>query len=113
MKVVWLTAAESQLEDIYEFEARRSPVYAAKVYNDIIDAADKYLALPVSTARELSLNDLPREYRRIIVMRKYKIIYRPDPVTGRMVVVSVWDCRRDPAFLRASVMRADTSAIPK
>jgi plasmid stabilization system protein ParE len=108
MKVVWLAAAESQLDDIYEFEARRNPVYAAKVYNDIIDAADRYLTLPMSPARELSLDNLPREYRRLIVMRKYKIIYRLDPVAKRIVVVSVWDCRRDPAFLRASVMKGDT-----
>jgi plasmid stabilization system protein ParE len=106
MKVVWLAAAESQLEDIYEFEARRNPVYAARVYNDIVDAADRYLVLPASTAREPSLDDLPGEYRRFIVMRKYKIIYRFDSARGRVVVVSVWDCRRDPAMLRASVMRS-------
>jgi plasmid stabilization system protein ParE len=108
MKVVWLAAAEQQLEEIYEFEARKNPRYAANVYNNIIEAMDKYLGhYSLLTARELSLDDMPREYRRIIVMRKYKVIYRLDSVSERIVVVSVWDCRRDPAMLREIVVKAE------
>jgi plasmid stabilization system protein ParE len=103
MKVVWMDVAEDQLEGIYEFEAQKNPKYAANVYNDIIEAADKYLILPDSAAREPSLEDMPRVYRKLVVMRRYKIIYRQDSVHKRVVVVSVWDCRRDPDALRRSV----------
>jgi plasmid stabilization system protein ParE len=108
MKIVWLAAAEEQLEDIYEFEAQRNPKYAADVYNNIIEAADRSLVLPGSHSRELSLDDLPMEYRKLIVMRRYKVIYRKDTVAERVVVVSVWDCRRDPVRLRKMVLNSET-----
>ncbi len=98
-------SAEDQLDEIFEFEARKNPRYAADIYNAIIDATDRLLSFPEMAAREPSLADESKPYRALVVSRKYKVIYRFDPEAGQIVVVSVWDCRQNPGTLKEKVSK--------
>ena len=100
MRVIWPTDAEDQLEEIFEFESQKDPAYAADVYNTIIEEADKLAALPEMASKELSLEDVPGEYRSLIIQSRYKVIYRFYPDAEEIMVASVWDCRQDPETLK-------------
>ncbi len=51
--------------------------------------------------KEPLLDDIPGEYRSLVVARRYKIVYRI--VEEGIFVIAVFDCRRDPDALRRSV----------
>ena len=48
-------------------------------------------------AKEWLLEEFSREYRSLVVMRKYKVIYF---IEDEIVHISaIWDCRRNPDTL--------------
>jgi plasmid stabilization system protein ParE len=100
-----MTSAVDQLDEIFEFEARKNPRYAADSYNTILEETDRLLSFPEMAARETSLADESKPYRAFVVSRKYKVIYRFDPTVEQIIVVSVWDCRQNPGTLKEKVSR--------
>ncbi len=77
---------------------------AQKLAQKIYDRTRKLEYNPKMGQRELSLDDLPQGYRRL-VEEHYKVIYYI--VDDVIWVVDVWDCRRNPAVLREGVVGAE------
>jgi len=100
MKVIWLDAAQEQMEEIYEFLAQQNPKAAVEIYNEIIEEADRLAGFPEMASLEQSLREEAKSYRSLIVRRTYKAIYRIDAKSEKVVIVSVWDCRQDPETLK-------------
>jgi plasmid stabilization system protein ParE len=105
MKVVWLKAAQKQLDEIYDFMAQQSARAAISIYNDIIDETDKLCLFPEMAALEPLLEGEAYSYRSLIVRRTYKVVYRVNKDLEEIIVASVWDCRRDPDKLQKSVQK--------
>jgi plasmid stabilization system protein ParE len=104
MVVVWIPGAEKRLRGIYSFYKKRAgEETATKIVSRIRERAN---ALGRTSSRghiELLLEDMPGELRSVVVKRIHKIIYM---IEGEFVfIVSVFDCRQDPAKLRRSVIR--------
>lgn len=100
MEVAWSPTAGNQLDEIFTFEMKRSQRFAAKVYKAVVEQTEGLAIFPEKGAKELSLECLQLEYRRIVVLRRYKVIYRFNPSEERVDVVAVWDCRQNPETLR-------------
>jgi hypothetical protein len=48
---------------------------------------------------EPSLSGRSETFRALLVRNQYKIIYYVDELAGEVVIVTVWDCRRNPEKL--------------
>jgi plasmid stabilization system protein ParE len=103
MKLIWLKGASDALEDVHDFLARVSVRAAANLYNDILDRAERLAKFPRSASIERMLEGEPEMFRSSVVDRRYKIIYYIEDDTVK--IADVWDCRRDPATLRQSVLQ--------
>jgi plasmid stabilization system protein ParE len=105
MEVKWLTEAEDDLEAIFDhYLSVAGEKTATKIVNRILDYAEILGRMPLAGAVELFLEDQPEGYRRIVVKRLHKIIYFI--ADGKVNISTIFDCRRDPAALRASVLRS-------
>ena len=99
MRVIWMTSAEEQLEDIYNFLAQENIEAAVNIYNTIIEETDR---LPVF--REMAAKEA-MPYRALVVNRTYKVVYRFNPDKEEVIIVAVWDCRRNPQHLKKSIRK--------
>ncbi len=75
---------------------------ARKIVREIYNRTNILATNPRIGQREELLDGLPDEFRRL-VKGNYKIVYAIDETT--VVIVTVWDCRRNPYTLRRSVLR--------
>lgn len=98
MKIVWSLEAVSDLDLIYKFYFEKSPLAASNIYNAIIDEVVVLARFPQIAAVEELLADLPYSFRSLIVLKKYKVIYRIDK--DRIIIDKVWDCRQNPDNLK-------------
>ncbi len=55
---------------------------------------------PSMAAIEPALIELPKTYRSLVVRHIFKIIYRIEEETQKIIIVTIWDCRQDPTQLR-------------
>ena len=54
---------------------------------------------PRSSPEEPLLKKFLRSYRSAIIMKNWKIIYRYDEEYDRIILVDLWDMRRNPKYL--------------
>lgn len=92
--VRWASDAEEDLSRIIDFVLERSPDAASRIFDRIRSAA---LRLESLTERGRVVPELARagvrQYRELIVARRYRLLYRPGPRS--VLVVAVFDGRRD------------------
>ena len=89
--------AEEHLDNIFNFICSVNERAAIDTYNTILDEIDFLAKQPRMAAIELLLEEFPREYRSLVVMRKYRVVYF---IEDEIVHISaVWDCRRNPDTL--------------
>ena len=102
MTVEWTWPAKKRLREIFDYHKEVAGERTVRKIVDGIIGHPRILANnPRSGEREQLLQDQPEEYRRL-VEGKYKIIY----VVGhdKISIINIFDCRRDPAALRESVI---------
>jgi plasmid stabilization system protein ParE len=64
MKIIWLPKAAEHLEDVYDFLHRMNPAAAVRLYNDILDRAEKLSASPLMASAEGLLDGEPERSGR-------------------------------------------------
>lgn len=101
MKVIWTEDARNDLERVYRFLAQVNERAAAKTHNSILAGAGLLASHPKLGKIEPLLDDIPGEYRSLFVGRNYKVIYKC--VENSILIIAIFDCRRDPAALRRNV----------
>ncbi len=101
MTVVWLARADERLTGIFVYLKEVAGVRTAQKITAKIGARTRILAAnPHAGPSEETLADMSEGFR-YLVEGNYKIVYYAE---GEMVyVVTVFDCRRDPAFMRGEV----------
>lgn len=92
-KIIWTNRAKVSLNYIWSFYAGIDPKVADKIINEIIESASN-LKYQEQYQREETLD---KNYRRIIV-RHFKIIYRP--IENGILVLQVFDTRQNPDKLK-------------
>ena len=97
MKIKISRNAEKHLDSIFDFICQDNEKAAIDIYNIILDQIDFLAKQPKMAAIELLLENFPREYRSLVVMRKYRVVYF---IEDEIVHISaIWDCRRNPDSL--------------
>jgi toxin ParE1/3/4 len=73
MRVIWSTEAFKDLDAIYEYIAKDSPIYAQRVVERIISRGEQIAKYPKSGRKTPEMN---RPDIREIIEGSYRIIYR-------------------------------------
>lgn len=89
-----------ELENVLAYTLAEFGGTTVKRFNKEYSKISKRLAThPLSSPTELLLKRFPRLYRSAIIRKNWKIIYRYDDVYDRVVLVDLWDMRRNPQTL--------------
>lgn len=73
-RIIWLPAAQRNLNNVYKFISKKSVQAAIKTHNKLLDAVEPLLNFPQMAPIEPLLEDRDKIYRALVV-DKYKIIY--------------------------------------
>ena len=73
VKIIWLTKANNDLIDIYNYILEDSPYYARKTVNEIIEKVEKLYEFPYM-GRKVSY--APDDEYRELIYKSYRIIYK-------------------------------------
>jgi toxin ParE1/3/4 len=84
VKILWSEPAELDLDDLFDYIARDSPVYAERFVDRIIDAVDKLIEHP-RIGRAVPEGD--SEHVRELVVQDYRVIYAIDDDTINVLAV--------------------------
>lgn len=90
-RIIWLPAAQRNLNNVYKFISKKSVQAAIKTHNKLLDAVEPLLNFPQMAPIEPLLEDRDKIYRALVV-GKYKIIYYFEKNT--IYIAAVWDCRQ-------------------
>ncbi len=101
MKIEWQDPAKRKIQDIFDYyNLTAGARVARKITRRIVESTRILVKNPMGGQREWLLEDMPYEYRRL-VEGYHKVVYRIDGDT--VLIVDIWDCRRDPADLRQNI----------
>ena len=104
MKVILLPKALSRLDDIFDWvKETNSENAAVKVYNSILDELEILEKQPRIAAIEPLLEDFSKQFRSLIIKRRYKAIYYIDEEKDMIFVATIWDCRQNPNNLSKEI----------
>ncbi|MCD7935419.1 MAG: type II toxin-antitoxin system RelE/ParE family toxin [Tannerellaceae bacterium] len=97
-KIVWSVQAAEDLKTIYHFYEVHNRKAARSIYKRIRKETKRLAQYPYMAAIEILLIDEPAEYRSLVVLQKFKVIYVVE--NDKINIAHVWDCRQDPALLQ-------------
>jgi len=92
-EVLWTETAARDLEEIFSYIARDSPINARRVLTKLRTRAEGLTTLPHRGRVVPELRDLSLESWREILERPYRLIYRISEST--VLIMAVLDGRRD------------------
>ena len=101
MKVILLPNALKRLDEIFDWiKTTDNENTASKVYNSILDELEILEKQPYIATIELLLEDLPKQFRSLVINRKFKAVYYIEEQQNTVFVTTIWDCRRNPSDLQ-------------
>ncbi|MGE0502824.1 MAG: type II toxin-antitoxin system RelE/ParE family toxin [Rhizobiaceae bacterium] len=92
VEVVWLDAAEEDLQDTYRYISAENPLAAVRYLEDIVLATMRLADFP-ETARRYNSR------YRVLSVRNHLVFYSFDPPGKEVLIAAVVDGRRDVAAL--------------
>ncbi|MBP5366813.1 MAG: type II toxin-antitoxin system RelE/ParE family toxin [Bacteroidales bacterium] len=102
MNIIWTDKADELLAEIAEFILL---VYGETAHNKFLSEVYETVLLlatnPYMGKIEPSLSDHSICYRSIVVNHINKVVYIAEEES--IVVVAIWDCRRDPYYLASNI----------
>ena len=102
-KIIWSQLAKIQLREIFDYHlAVASERVALRLVEKITSCVNILRDNPQAGSCEESLTAYPQGFR-YLVEGNYKIVYYTTENTT--IIVLVFDCRRDPAKLRKSILK--------
>ena len=104
MRLLWYADAVSDLNEIYDYYVLLNSRAAAMLYNNILEDAEILNSQPFIAPVEPLLEDLPEEYRSLVVAKgRFKLVYY---IENEVVfIVQVFSCRRNPERLKNTILR--------
>ncbi len=101
MNVILLPNALRRLDEIFDWlKTTYSEDTATKTYNSMLDELEILEKFPKIASIEPILEDLPKQFRSLIINQKYKAIYYIEEQNDTVFVATIWNCRRNPADLQ-------------
>lgn len=100
VQLIWSEPAQLDMEEIFRFNNALSPKMAIACAEELIKAGDRLKQMPEMGPVEPTFEHLKRNYRYVLVLRRYKLVYLYE--NGVCSILMVWDCRRNPEQLKGS-----------
>ena len=101
VKVIVTPSAIKDAKEIFSYyESLSSHSFAKKLLKEFIAYARRLELMPEMGPKEPLLEHLNRNYRYVLVQRRYKLIYLYENETCSILMV--WDCRQNPKQLQSS-----------
>ncbi len=94
--VVWSPRATTSLREVYDFINKNSPQGAKRVASELAKLALSLETMPNRFPVEPLLKDESVEFR-FAVKWNYKLIYVVEEDAARVVIVQIFNTRRDPS----------------
>lgn len=99
-QVKWMPNAQSQRKEILHYGLQAFGLNAArKMRESIIHMADLLERNPYMGMQEPLLSHYTYTYRSFVFHANYKLVYRVNEATYTIIVVAIWDTRREPKSL--------------
>lgn len=93
-EVILTPSALNDAKSIYQYYDLYSHQAAEKLMEEIFAAARRLEQFPEMGPKEPTLEQLERNYRYVLVMRRYKLIYLLE--NGVCSILMIWDCKAAP-----------------
>lgn len=100
VKVILTPSAKDDMESIFLGIKDLSPSGAQAFKNEFVSAARRLKQMPEMGPKEPLLEHYHRNYRYVLVLHRYKLIYLYENETCSILMV--WDCRQNPKRLKNS-----------
>jgi len=101
MTVRWLGSAIKDINTIYDYYIARNAKAATNIYNTLLNETERLALFPKLAPLEPLLINMKYEFRSLVVLSDYKIIYFI--MSETIYVYRIWDCRQDPDKLQSEV----------
>ena len=101
VKVKWTPLARSDVENLFHYYEDISIRFAETIIDEIFKATGYLEMMPELGPKEPIFSHLKRNYRYLVVLRRYKLIYLYENNT--CYILMVWDCRNSSEVLRNSI----------
>jgi len=92
MRVVWTEPAETDLDDLYDYIARNSPIYAERFVDRILDAVVKLAELPRFGRQVPEAN---ADHIRELIVQSQRVIYAIDDDRDTINILALVHVRQD------------------
>ena len=99
VRVIITPSAIVDAESIFRYYDVYSHRAADRFKQEIIDAVRRLKQMPEMGAKEPVLEHLNRNYRYVLVFRRYKLVYLYE--NNVCSILMVWDCRQNPQLMTA------------
>ena len=96
----WSELARRDLEEIIRYYENLSHKTALFYSEELLNAGDRLMLMPAMGPKEPLLEQYKRNYRYVVVLRHYKLIYLYE--NDVCSILMVWDCRQNPSQLKDS-----------
>ena len=93
-EVIITQSAQNDIKDIYQYYDLYSHQAAEKLMEEIFNAARRLKQFPEMGPKEPAFEQLERNYRYVLVMHRYKLIYLFENEVCSILMV--WDCKAAP-----------------
>ena len=100
MVLEWTELARQDLEEVFQYYDILSHKVAISYSEELLKAADRLKQMPEMGPKEPNLEHLERNYRYVLVLRRYKLIYLYEKEVCSILMV--WDCRQNPKLMKDS-----------
>lgn len=97
VRVIITPSAEGDAKSIYRYYDSFSHRAAQKLKKEIVDAAKRLEQMPEMGPKEPLLKQYNKNYRYVLVLRTYKLIYLYE--NDVCSILMVWDCRQNPKLM--------------
>ena len=104
MVVRWTKIAEERLKNIFDYYLDvAGHKVAIKIVTKIVDSSDSLGVMPFMAPIDNDLIEGKEVYRSMTINRMFKIVYFVDEISECVVIFTIWDCRRNPLWLKKDV----------
>lgn len=104
MNIEWDDDAKTRLKEIILYGIETWGIKVAKQFQEKVIKAERRLSMnPEMGPPEPLLANRLFEYRGIIIQKNFKLIYRIDKEKDFILILDVWDTRREPKTLAGRI----------
>ena len=100
VQIIWTPLAQEDVASVFRYYEKYSIHFAQRIVEEIFCRANGLEKMPEMGALEPILEHLGRNYRYLLVFRRYKLIYLFEHET--CYILMLWDCLSNPNLLRDS-----------